>query len=555
MPDPAGFHCPFCGNAASRNKEHVWAQWMRKHPAAQQLLKQSSGRRLERPHTAIRVGESGAYEFDEGQMQRVAELLPHVQVDVCRSCNGGWMKGLEDKVKELLAPWSRVGWPVRLRPQDQTLLATWATKSWMAYALLSGDLKNPFESSEYRAIANVPHPLDRSRVWLLNSDAPGAYVGMGLDTTLLGQRTDLATTADNSGFGFLAYAEWVLFLVLAPQDGEVLDAMEMGMPSIPTATRIWPPSDEVMFPTATASADELSDLLAFPQQFHRAVGLPVIGLTPEQTDEAQAAFLSGAEPWQIRARWSPDELGVLERYRLAEDPDGYGRTPEPYKALGGIAWHGGHFQLAVDHYQRARDLGASVQYIGSQLCDALMHVGRYQDAAMLARQIMSEGSNEWRDLFRAELLNEIVDHLQVLQQDRVLERTTEDETSSMPLDDLRARLRDVDALDPLAWHGLVARSSAEESSIGRVYADAFLSGSPASWLVLIAHAISPHGSQLERDSVGEGLVDLQGPLDAILVILDELTESEEGSLPTNGEVGRVRDFLESAKVLRASKSH
>jgi tetratricopeptide (TPR) repeat protein len=547
---PRGFHCPFCGEAAKRNKEHVWAQWMRKQPAAQQLLEESSGRRLERPHAEIRIGTSGQYEFAEGRMQRVAELLPHVQVDVCIACNGGWMKDLEDQVKTLLAPWSRVGWPVRLRPEDQTLLATWATKSWMAYALLSGDLKNPFRTSEYRAIANSPQPLDRARVWLIHSDAPGAYVGMGLDSTLLGGPEDLATKPDNSGFGFLAYAEWVFFLILAPQDGETLDAMELGMPSVATAIRIWPPSNEIVFPTATASASDLSELLAFPAEFHRAVGLPVIGLTPEQTDEVHGAFLAGANPLQIRARWSPEDLGILERHRLAQDPEGYGRTPEPYKVLGGIAWHGGNFDQAVDHYQQAMAFGASVQYIGSQLCDALMHVGRYQEAAALARQVMDEGPNEWRDLFRAELLNEIVVRLQVLRQTRALGRTSMEEALAMPLDDLRARLRDDDALDPMVWHGIVASASANEASVGGLYAAAFLADSPVSWIVLIAHATSAHGSQLERDSIRDGLIDLDGLLDEIEDVLDELRASTDGLGPAAAEVSRIRDFVDATKSVK-----
>lgn len=544
MPDPAGFRCPFCDRAAVRENEHVWAKWMGKSPAARQLVKGSHGRRIERTDAAVRLGDSGKYESCEGRPQRVAELLPHVQIDVCRSCNGGWMKGLEDRVKALLSPWSKVGWPVRLAPEDQTLLATWATKSWMAYTLLSGEMKNPFRTSEYRAISSLPQPLGRSRVWLIHSDAPSAYVGMGISSTLLdldSPRPDMSTAPDNAGFAYLAFAEWVFFLVLAPHDNEVLDLLESDVPSIPTATRIWPPSEELVFPTATASSSDLSRLLAIPGDFDRALGLPVIGLTPQEIEEVREAFLAGVEPWQIRARWSPDELGKLERHRLQLDPEGYGRTPQPYKVLGGIAWHGGDYQLAVDHYQHARDLGASINMIGSQLCDALMFLGHYRDAALLSQQVMEEGPNEWRDLFRAEILHEIVEHLNVRQQARNADgRVNDQDALASPLEDLRSRLRDGDALDPLAWHGLTSRSPAENVRIGGIFADAYLSGSPASWLVLMSHAASSHSSEVEREAIREGLMDIPGLIDICQKILDELVESED--------LEQAYHFLEMARA-------
>lgn len=230
-------------------------------------------------------------------------------------------------------------------------------------------------------------------------------------------------------------------------------------------------------------------------------------------------------------------------HALSSDPPALIRTPhlvvtepaapQPYKVLGGIAWHGEDFQLALDHYQRARDLGATIEFIGSQLCDALMHVGRYRDAAAISQQVMEEGPNEWQDLFRLELLHEIVEHLQVVEQVRDVDgRVNGRDATDLPLEDLRSRLRHTDALDPLAWRGLTARSPAEELRLGAVFADAYLSKSPASWLALMMHATSPHGTDAERDAIREGLIDSPDVIEVCREILDDLSESEDlASIP------------------------
>ena len=124
-----------------------------------------------------------------------------------------------------------------------------------------------------------------------------------------------------------------------------------------------------------------------------------MGLSKSNLDAVQRAYAAGADTHQIRAKWLPDSLAKLERERISNDPDGYEMTWRPYKVLGGIEWHGGRFEAAVDRYRRAQQFGATLQDIGSQLCDALTSTGEFAKAQRVSAQLMNEGPNEWRDVF------------------------------------------------------------------------------------------------------------------------------------------------------------
>ena len=136
----------------------------------------------------LQVDKRGKYQFVESDQVRIAQLLPHVTIDVCRDCNGGWMKRLEDDAKKVIGPWSSAGWPFRLNSSAQTLLAAWATKSWMAYAMIRKRDEGPFDFDERRTMVKSQSPLARSRVWIMHSDAPTAHVAMGLQSTLMRPR-------------------------------------------------------------------------------------------------------------------------------------------------------------------------------------------------------------------------------------------------------------------------------------------------------------------------------------------------------------------------------
>jgi len=303
--------CPFCGNRGPRSKEHVWAQWMRSAPGAKELLHDAKGNQISLEHGGLVKDAFGRYEAIDRDPSKVAELLPHVTVWVCDSCNSGWMSQLEDNAKKLFAPYFVAGWPIGLTPERLALLATWATKSWMAYALLSDPEANPFTTEEYRSMAASPAPLARSRLWLLHSHAPTAYVGIGVAGTLItfGEATpDLATTQNNAGFGYLATGGMVLFIALAPHDH--LEAHELLEPFAAQADgvqRIWPAPTEQLFPEPAVPDEVMSDFLGWPDQMEEMLDLPVVGLTDEEVLQVRREFQAGAEPSELRERWSQDQ--------------------------------------------------------------------------------------------------------------------------------------------------------------------------------------------------------------------------------------------------------
>ena len=533
------FRCPFCGNGGVRTREHVWAQWMRKSVGARLLLKGATGRRVPVAVEDLQVDERGKFQLVGSDVIRIAQLLPHVTIDVCRDCNGGWMKRLEDDAKKVMGPWASAAWPFRLDCNAQTLLATWATKSWMAYALIRKRDEGPFAFDERRAMVTSPSPLVRSRVWIMHSDAPTARVAMGLQPTLMtpsGEVPDVTSMIDNAGFGFLAYNELVFFIAIAPEsDSPLLDLVEDEVNSGGFSKRIWPVSDSASFPERCAPAPVMSDLLAIASNVLRAVGLPVVGLSKSDLDEVQRAYAAGVETNQIHAIWQPDSLARLERRRISDDPDGYGKTWRPYKVLGGIEWHGGRFEAAVEHYRRAQQFGATLQDIGSQLCDALMHTGEYAKAQRESKQVMFEGPNEWRDVFRDAILHEVVEELGLKRQKRRWRR--EDGTITVSDDTIRAakrHLRRTDALDVVSW-SVLGHDLHEGTRMSTIMASAYLGQSTTAWLALSCQAASdPPGTPL-REVVAEALSDSPEVLVELQSVFDE-ADAEE--------FREVREFVE-----------
>ena len=296
-------------------------------------------------------------ELVPGEVVRVAELLPHVTVDVCRKCNTGWMKRLEDAAKHLVTPWTRrSAGRFTLTVTRRGCLPCGRLSTWMAYALSQAKDAGPFFDVERRAMVAETGTVDRSRVWLMHSDAPTAYVGMGLLPTLItpdGEVPDLAAAPDNAEFGHLAYNGLVLFAAVAPAaDSPMLDLIEEAVNDVGFAKRIRPPSSDEYFPSQCAPSASMSELLGIAGKLERAVGLPFVRLSESDLQEVQAAYAAGADAFQVRAKWQPDDLAQIERWRIENDPDGYGKTWQPYMTLGGIEWHGGRHEAALEHYQQ-----------------------------------------------------------------------------------------------------------------------------------------------------------------------------------------------------------
>jgi hypothetical protein len=272
------------------------------------LLRDSKGNQISFEHGGLVKNAFGRYEAIDRDPSKVAELLPHVTVVVCDSCNNGWMSQLEDDTKKILAPYFTAGWPIGLTPERLTLLAAWATKSWMAYVLLADPEANPFTVDEYRMMATNPAPLERSRIWLMHSHAPTAYVGMGVTGTLMTFSEpipDMATTQNNTGFAFLAAGGMVFFMALAPQGRlELHEVLEPPVVHEDGVHRIWPDPIEQLFPEPAIPNEVMSGFLGWPRALDEALGLPVDGLSDEEILQVRQEYLAGADPSDLRERWS-----------------------------------------------------------------------------------------------------------------------------------------------------------------------------------------------------------------------------------------------------------
>jgi hypothetical protein len=300
------FVCPFCGSVGKGSDEHVWSQWLRETEGAKALLQNSHGERTAMPSDVIRKDADGRYRTVSEPRGSYAKLLPHVQVRVCEPCNTGWMSRLEDQVKQIVAPFVFDGDShVTLSADDLLILATWATKSWMAYALTGPAQKNPFLVEEYREMAALPQPLDRSQIWLLHATEPHAHVGIGIASTLLrqGPPPDLEVP-DNAAHAYLAAAGVVLFMALVPPDApdEMVGIFAPSMLTGSGIRRVWPNPRKQYFPLDTVPDAQLAALLDFPSEWANHMGLPVDGLTDEDAATVFQDFLDGADPAELRSR-------------------------------------------------------------------------------------------------------------------------------------------------------------------------------------------------------------------------------------------------------------
>lgn len=95
--------CPFCGLTGVRTDEDVWAQWMHATTGAIALLEDAHREPIQPEHSRLHRGGDGRYQH-EAVKTRTAKWLPNVKVDVCATCNNGWMSDLETAAKKILGP-------------------------------------------------------------------------------------------------------------------------------------------------------------------------------------------------------------------------------------------------------------------------------------------------------------------------------------------------------------------------------------------------------------------------------------------------------------------
>ena len=139
---PPVTRCIFCGGLGITN-EHVFPRWSHKYMAPR-----PKGKAISRVGTLY-------LDRDETTTRKLSGQLRDWQIKcVCGgshlTCNGGWMKGIEDRAKPILVPLI-LGNATRLQPGDQAIIATWAILKVMV--------------SEYDSISHVTtHWTQRKRM-------------------------------------------------------------------------------------------------------------------------------------------------------------------------------------------------------------------------------------------------------------------------------------------------------------------------------------------------------------------------------------------------------
>jgi hypothetical protein len=109
--------CIFCGSP-NITKEHIFSRWTHKHMGARKR-----GRAISHTGTVY-------LDKDNRRLAKLPGAVRDWQVKcVCGgthlTCNGGWMKSIEDRVKPILTPLI-LGQAATVFPEDQAIIATWA---------------------------------------------------------------------------------------------------------------------------------------------------------------------------------------------------------------------------------------------------------------------------------------------------------------------------------------------------------------------------------------------------------------------------------------------
>lgn len=309
--------CPFCGRTDKRTNEHVWPRWLQKYPAYAQLAASYKGERVKRPEHIMVPDQDGRYQPVETPTEHWATLLPHVQVPVCRPCNTGWMSRMEIAVQDLIDPMIR-GEEVLLTPDDQALLAAWATKCMYAKTSTVLPSNNPWSKQEYEDFSRTQRPSRRTAIWMGRSlgpeDGPStAYVGLQVEPIyMMPPDTPIDRIHDappGGATGYLAAHSVVFIGHWLNEEADYDDLAEamygnaLGENLGEGLVRIWPPSSEVVWPTADIPEDRLVEqrtILNYAMD--RAFGMPFTGRTDAEIAALVEEMESGVPPWEIRAR-------------------------------------------------------------------------------------------------------------------------------------------------------------------------------------------------------------------------------------------------------------
>lgn len=303
--------CPFCGAPGPLTREHVWPQWLRQFPAYELLRKQLvDNRQPEFAYPALVVNQAGRLAEVRRERGR-AVALPDVTVKVCATCNNGWMASLESDIQRSLTSWIN-GETLQLSPDETNRLAAWVAKTALAYALWHPRDRRPWDEAVYRRFLATKEPPTNSLMWLGFSRDHDCYVSMDLNQawwSFDGQEEDPAWIVSgnpNVASFFMAAHGVVFFMHYWEGPGQAADLFDLrgnilgADGSAEGIQRIWPPRRPAVGPGAPLPPGRAAELRSTLMAIVQAVGLPVVGLAPEQLTTVRRLFTEGADPASLR---------------------------------------------------------------------------------------------------------------------------------------------------------------------------------------------------------------------------------------------------------------
>src|SRR6266705_4313835 len=157
--------CIFCGGGNS--KEHIVAEWLI--------------RDCDLYKTKFRMGFS--QENARGEMDSISQPEPlsgFYTIDVCGTCNNGWMSELEGKAKKILCPLLQITWPTNDKELFQSLflhsgvIARWLLKTACTFgAKMSVEVMEQIRRDIYADVVPVGIIVD-----MAYDDEFGHYMAM-----------------------------------------------------------------------------------------------------------------------------------------------------------------------------------------------------------------------------------------------------------------------------------------------------------------------------------------------------------------------------------------
>lgn len=232
--------CVFCGATAEPSREHVFGKWLQKIGLSQDPVLHVAGPLNRSP--------------------RGAGVQPPFRTrtrNVCKPCNSGWMKTLEDTANRVLTP-SILGDPVTIAADDLPAIAAWAHKTTLVAMLVppGEDRARGYglPAQEYRelhALREQVVPLPDTQFWI------GRYSGQQRMASAWAVPMVVAIDGLPEPDHPHAYAMTLLLGELLLQGIRFTTAsLRLQLTAEQDFTQIWPVTDAVDWPAGTTVNDE-----------------------------------------------------------------------------------------------------------------------------------------------------------------------------------------------------------------------------------------------------------------------------------------------------------